>query len=66
MSGTWTKPSFEEVDVNGECTAYAGGQRAETLTSARGPGRVVHRGPWRPGGLRGPGPEHDPGREPVA
>lgn len=48
MSGTWTKPSFEEIDVNGECTAYAGGQRAETLTSARGSGRVVDAGP---GGL---------------
>ena len=31
MTGTWTKPSFEEFDVNGECTAYAGAVRAEAL-----------------------------------
>jgi len=33
MTGTWTKPTFEEFDVNGECTAYAGGLRAEALPS---------------------------------
>jgi hypothetical protein len=27
MSEQWTKPTFEEVCVNGECTAYAGGTR---------------------------------------
>lgn len=27
----WSKPIFEEFDVNGECTAYAGAQRADTL-----------------------------------
>jgi hypothetical protein len=34
MTGTWTKPSFEEFDVNGECTAYAGGLRAEALPNS--------------------------------
>ena len=66
MSGTWTKPSFEQVDVNAECTAYAGAQRAETLASDRGSGRLENRGPGRPGGLRGPAPEHDAGHQPVA
>jgi hypothetical protein len=33
MTGRWTKPSFEAFDVNGECTAYAGGLRAEALPS---------------------------------
>ena len=37
MTGTWTKPSFEEFDVNGECTAYAGGLRAEALPSSTVP-----------------------------
>ena len=37
MTGTWTKPSFEEFDVNGECTAYAGGLRAEALPSGTVP-----------------------------
>jgi hypothetical protein len=27
----WTKPVFEELDVSGECTAYAGALRAERL-----------------------------------
>jgi len=27
MNRTWVKPSFEEVSVNGECTAYAGAVR---------------------------------------
>jgi hypothetical protein len=36
MTGTWTKPTFEEFDVNGECTAYAGGLRAEALPSGAG------------------------------
>jgi hypothetical protein len=34
MTGTWTKPTFEEFDVNGECTAYAGALRAEALPSS--------------------------------
>jgi hypothetical protein len=37
MTGTWTKPSFEEFDVNGECTAYAGGLRAEALPGSAAP-----------------------------
>ena len=37
MTGTWTKPSFEEFDVNGECTAYAGAVRAEALPSGAVP-----------------------------
>jgi hypothetical protein len=31
MANQWSKPVYEEFDVNGECTAYAGAQRAETL-----------------------------------
>jgi hypothetical protein len=34
----WTKPAFEEFDVNGECTAYAGAERAETLARETRPG----------------------------
>jgi coenzyme PQQ precursor peptide PqqA len=29
MPEQWTKPAFEEVCVNGECTAYAAGIRDE-------------------------------------
>jgi len=41
----WTKPVFEEFDVSGECTAYAGALRAETLASDLRAGRpgVSHR-----------------------
>ena len=37
MTGTWTKPSFEEFDVNGECTAYAGALRAGALPGGVAP-----------------------------
>lgn len=28
MQNTWVKPTFEEVGISGECTAYAGAARA--------------------------------------
>ena len=32
----WTRPAFEEIDVNGECTAYAGAERADALSRVLG------------------------------
>jgi coenzyme PQQ precursor peptide PqqA len=43
MERTWTKPSFEELSVSGECTAYAG---ATGLGPAR---RAVRPGATEPG-----------------
>jgi hypothetical protein len=44
MTKQWTKPVFEEFDVNGECTAYAGAERADRRPQELGAGgRVVAR-----------------------
>ncbi len=32
MANQWRKPAYEEFDVNGECTAYAGAHRAGLVT----------------------------------
>jgi hypothetical protein len=32
----WTRPVFEEFDVNGEVTAYAGAERTEALSQLSG------------------------------
>jgi coenzyme PQQ precursor peptide PqqA len=32
----WTKPAFEELDVSGECTAYAGALRASERPAEEG------------------------------
>jgi hypothetical protein len=32
----WTTPVFEEIDLNGECTAYAGAERADSLSRVLG------------------------------
>jgi hypothetical protein len=40
MHNHWEKPGFAEVDLRGECTAYAGGAREEGtagITLAGGP-----------------------------
>jgi coenzyme PQQ precursor peptide PqqA len=37
----WTKPAFEELDVSGECTAYAGALRAERLAGEPRGGRLT-------------------------
>jgi hypothetical protein len=45
MVNPWSKPVFQELDVSGECTAYAGAQRAETLACEPRAGRstAAHR-----------------------
>ena len=40
----WIKPIFEEFEVNGEVTAYAGAERGDALAGLEGPtGRSVAR-----------------------
>jgi coenzyme PQQ precursor peptide PqqA len=37
MSSIWETPDFEEIDVGGECTAYAGA-KTDGETAGAGPG----------------------------
>ena len=58
MDRAWVKPSFEEVSVNAECTAYAGAVRLDVgreEARAGGPGSAAAgRGGEAP--VRMPGP----------
>jgi len=39
MKEPWVKPALEELDVNGECTAYAGVLRADSSATGLGAAR---------------------------
>jgi hypothetical protein len=41
MIEQWVKPVYRQVDVNGECTAYAGGKREATPPESASAGRTL-------------------------
>jgi coenzyme PQQ precursor peptide PqqA len=46
MSSNWETPYFEEIDVGGECTAYAGAKtEGETAEAGSGAAPVVPAAP---------------------
>ena len=38
MSSSWETPDFEEIDVGGECAAYAGAKTDGETAAGSGPG----------------------------
>jgi coenzyme PQQ precursor peptide PqqA len=54
MSSSWETPDFEEIDVGGECTAYAGATTDGETTAGAEPGAAPALWHGRPTVLRPP------------
>jgi len=56
MKFTWKKPVVEDLEVNGECTAYAGAVRPDSLAARPdGAGRIASRASSAPRARATPG-----------